>query len=614
MKNALTLLLCLFGLLPLSAQETVSINGFWDYATGDSARYDGYVTLPADDQTVRNADSGKIWYRRSVYVPESWRRYRVSLFLERPNARTSVYVNGIKQGVCKYIFAPHRYEIATGLVPGERNTIEICVENPPRNWEGITGRMELRAQSRNVFIRQVHLRPFPFEGIVQVDLTLDGSFTSFYNEYAGVYIQREGSDTARILTNYYELDNSHMLLNVYVGNKVTLWDEFQPNVYRIGIAVANDYYETTFGMREVSLKEQQLMINRYPLSVRGVTVDEETLAKVESKNDQLPWLELFLRYKDCGLNTVCFPSYFPPEAAFAAADRLGIYLIPEGPCWSDYDITIENDKPAEDYLLNESLRLIDNYGHHPSFMMMGSGCKSSSGWGRFFNEWKKEVMRYEPTKVYENSEFVIQAETAKNVADTTGVLPVITQIGNKELAPSALKTLIERSLSDKNSSGFLLDDLNDSIDSEKMHQFCSSLVPIAHFSKAEYTSADTLVVPVECYNALYGDIQSVRASYFISDDSLKVYAGGLLFNGGIPLGKNTSLGTIRMPLDSIQAPQKLTLTVVFSGNKFVNHWDFWVVPAETEKEKERPESLSSSVIRLGLEPKTPTLKVLCSTD
>ena len=232
MKNALTLLLCLFGLLPLSAQETVSINGFWDYATGDSARYDGYVTLPADDQTVRNADSGKIWYRRTVYVPESWRRYRVSLFLERPNARTSVYVNGIKQGVCKYIFAPHRYEIATGLVPGERNTIEICVENPPRNWEGITGRMELRAQSRNVFIRQVHLRPFPFEGIVQVDLTLDGSFTSFYNEYAGVYIQREGSDAdvqalfkkynLKFHSDYHILDDTSIMTLIGCGKGISV--------------------------------------------------------------------------------------------------------------------------------------------------------------------------------------------------------------------------------------------------------------------------------------------------------------------------------------------------------------------------------------------------------
>ena len=619
MKKSLVLLLALFGLLPSSAQESISLDGFWDYAIGDSTQYNQYATLPSsvlpDDKAVTRPDSGAIWYRRSVYVPDSWRRHRVSLYLERPNAKTTLYVNGVKQGDCNYVFAPHKYDIVNEqLIPGERNTIAICVENPPQKWEGISGRMELRAQSRNIYIRQVRLRPFPYEGVVQLDLTLDGSFRAFYNEAVAVYIQREGAANARILTNYYDLDNSHMLINVYVGDKVALWDEFHPNLYRIGIAVANDYYETTFGMREIMLKDQQLTVNRYPLFFRGVAVDEETLARMTSKNDEQSWLELFRQYKDRGLNVVRFPSYCPPDAAFIAADKLGLYLQPEGPSWPDYGVALQDGKPADDYLFNESKRLIDNYGHHPSFLMMGSGCNSIGGWGDFCNEWKKQMMHYEPTIVYDGSEYQIRPQVSVNESDTSNVAPVIANVQCKGIALPDLKAQLERNLCDKNNSGFLLDGFNNSIDAETMHQFCSPLVSIAHFQKTEYSSADTLVVPVECYNAFFGDIQSIRASYYISDDSLQVYAGGLLFNGEIPLGKNTSLGTIRMPLDTIKTAQKLTLTIVFSGNKYVNHWDFKVYPTGSGKEKERPESLSSSVIRLGLEPKTPTLKVLCSTD
>ena len=601
MKKSLILLLGLFCLLPSSAQDVVSLSGFWDFATGDSALYKDYVALPGsafpDSLEISKTGSGKVWYRRSVYVPDSWRRHHVSLFLERPNTETTLFVNGVKQGVCKYVFAPHRFDIVDDLVPGERNTIELCVNHPPRNWEGFSGRMELRAQSRNVYIRQVRLRPFPFEGVIQIDLTLDGSFNAFYNEVAAVYIQREGSDTARVLTNYYELDGSHMLINVYVGDKVALWDEFHPNLYRIGIAVANDYYETTFGMREITQGDQAFTINRYPLFLRGVIMDEKALPVPESRNDEATWLNLFRRYKDCGLNSVRFPAYCPPEAAFSAADKVGIYLRPEGPLWPDYGVELQEGTPAADYLIGESQRLIDNYGHHPSFVMMASGCESAAGWGDFCQEWQKEMMRYEPTKAYDGSEY-----------------PAVSKLKGKGLALADLKAQLERHLCDKNSYGFLLDGLDDSIDAEAMHQYCSPLVPVAHFPKTEYTNADTLVVPVECYNAFYGDIQSIRASYYISDDSLQVYAGGLLYNGSIPLGKNTSLGTISLPLDTIKTEQKLTLTVVFSGNKYVNHWDFQVVPAGSEKEKERPDSLSSSVIRLGLEPKTPTLKVLCSTD
>ena len=86
MKKPLALLLALFGLLPLSVQETISLDGFCDYAIGDSTQYNQYVTLPSsvlsDDKAVTRPDSGAIWYRRSVYVPDSWRRHRVGLYLE----------------------------------------------------------------------------------------------------------------------------------------------------------------------------------------------------------------------------------------------------------------------------------------------------------------------------------------------------------------------------------------------------------------------------------------------------------------------------------------------------------------------------------------------------
>jgi hypothetical protein len=35
---------------------------------------------------------------------------------------------------------------------------------------------------------------------------------------------------------------------------------------------------------------------------------------------------------------------------------------------------------------------------------------------------------------------------------------------------------------------------------------------------------------------------------------------------------------VKIALDSIQAPEKLTLTVSVGGNKYMNHWDFWVYP------------------------------------
>lgn len=45
------------------------------------------------------------------------------------------------------------------------------------------------------------------------------------------------------------------------------------------------------------------------------------------------WLRIFHTVKEYGLNHVRFHSWCPPEAAFYAADEIGLYLQVELPMW-----------------------------------------------------------------------------------------------------------------------------------------------------------------------------------------------------------------------------------------------------------------------------------------
>ncbi|MCR5180040.1 MAG: beta-glycosidase, partial [Bacteroidaceae bacterium] len=71
-----------------------------------------------------------------------------------------------------------------------------------------------------------------------------------------------------------------------------------------------------------------------------------------------------------GLNHVRFHSWCPPEAAFVAADELGIILQPELPFWGDFD---SKDSLLMAFLHQEGENIIRTYGHHPSFRMMALG-------------------------------------------------------------------------------------------------------------------------------------------------------------------------------------------------------------------------------------------------
>jgi hypothetical protein len=84
--------------------------------------------------------------------------------------------------------------------------------------------------------------------------------------------------------------------------------------------------------------------------------------------DKASWINYFQRCKDYGMNHVRFHSWCPPEAAFAAADELGIYLQPELPFWG----TLEGEELLA-FLRKEGLNIVRTYGHHPSFALFSLG-------------------------------------------------------------------------------------------------------------------------------------------------------------------------------------------------------------------------------------------------
>ena len=84
--------------------------------------------------------------------------------------------------------------------------------------------------------------------------------------------------------------------------------------------------------------------------------------------DKASWINYFRRCLEYGVNHVRFHSWCPPEAAFSAADELGIYLQPELPFWG----TLEGEELVA-FLTKEGLNILRTYGHHPSFAMFSLG-------------------------------------------------------------------------------------------------------------------------------------------------------------------------------------------------------------------------------------------------
>jgi hypothetical protein len=190
-----------------------------------------------------------------------------------------------------------------------------------------------------------------------------------------------------------------------MGNNFKTWDEFNPNLYEITITLIDgetpvDLIQTQFGMREFTIAGTRFRINDRPVFLRGTVECCVFPLTGYPPCDEQAWTRVFQICKSHGLNHMRFHSYCPPEAAFAAADKAGIYLQVEGPSWAKYSTSLGDGKPIDKYLYEETEKILNTYGNHPSFCMMAYGNEPSGKYVDYLVEWLSWFKKRYPQQVF----------------------------------------------------------------------------------------------------------------------------------------------------------------------------------------------------------------------
>ncbi|MCR5395344.1 MAG: beta-glucuronidase [Bacteroidales bacterium] len=320
---------------------------------------------------------GHAWYKRTVRVPKDWKGGPVTLYLERPHIETTVYVNGQEVGHQMSLSVAHQYDIARYVKYGKDNIIEIHIYNGIENvcvgqdshsvtdqtqgdWNGIAGAIELRQEP--VFWRRR----------VEPDIA---------------------NSSARIYLN-------DSIYDIQLESPVHLWSEYDPYLYTVNVQYQGMDVPVTFGMRSVGVSGPNILLNGQIFKARGTVGNCCFPETGYPPTDVDSWVRIFRKCQEYGLNFMRFHSYCPPEAAFIAADRLGFYLQPEGPSWPNHGVKLGQGMAIDKYLLDECKAIIDQYGSHPSLMMMAAGNEPAGRWTGWCAKYIKEMHQYDPTRIY----------------------------------------------------------------------------------------------------------------------------------------------------------------------------------------------------------------------
>ncbi|TKG93368.1 glycoside hydrolase family 2 [Puteibacter caeruleilacunae] len=391
---------------------------------------------------------GKAWYQREIIIPEAWEDATVQLKLERVLWESRVFIDNIEVSRQDALGTPHHHNLGA-LTPG-RHLLSIQVDNDMIHnigdkghaygdytqsiWNGIVGEIQLTA------FKKVHLKSiktFPDISGDKLKIQLEKWSVKAGNANLQYTITNLQSGKVALIGEKkvkIKEGNEHLTLEIPANGKLKQWSEFNPQVYALQVSLSHkkdsDIRTTEFGFCKISHDGTKLLINGQPVFLRG-NLDCVHFPLTGYPSCKLEdWIKIFETYKAYGLNHARFHSWCPPEAAFRAANRVGIYLQAEASIWIDWwmstDMVVRgrpemdtkghpkglgHDAVRDSFVVKEMFRMMDEYGNHPSFTMFCIGNELGNSDFEVMGKWIKDLKTYDPRRLY-------AASTARTINST----------------------------------------------------------------------------------------------------------------------------------------------------------------------------------------------------
>lgn len=358
--------------------------------------------------------TGPATYARELELAPAEAGRPLEIVLERVMWKSAVRWDGTPLGEADSLSTPHVHAVPAALATTGRHRLEIDVDNSrfygfsgwshsygpvmQSVWHGVLGRMEVRPVDP---LADVRVFPFPAaDRKVAVEVPRD------FRALLGQTLSVEGLAAVSLDEAPSPYRPDRKLVTVHLGETPVEWSEFRPKVYTLVLGRGTPR-RIGFGFRRIETRGHDLVLNGHPLFMRG-NLDCCNFPLTGAPDMSVDgWRRIFERLRREGVNTVRFHSWCPPEAAFSAADELGLYLGIEAAIWSDSWMDgaspVGCGKPIDGFVRRELAAILGAYGNHPSFVSLGIGNELSVRFPDAFTTmggWMADCRRDDPRRLY----------------------------------------------------------------------------------------------------------------------------------------------------------------------------------------------------------------------
>lgn len=389
----------------LDQEKTGIENGFFRKTFSDTIKLPGTTSMACKGTYSDKKETGTLtdpylfegyaWYSREISLEEEDLSCPVFLCLERTRM-TKIWVDDRLAGSFDSLNTPHKYHL-TPYITKKNFRLTILVSNvdyPTKgghltspdtqtNWNGILGEIALFVYDP-VYISNIKTFPDTKKKEVTLELSTVNCTDTPASLPVEVAAQPEnidgdvGNPTApAVYTIDFPVGKSTATVTYPLGEEALLWSEYSPVIYHLTATInqSQEKTEATFGLRQFSTNGTEFLINGRPTFLRGKHdgLIFPLTAAVPTTVEE--WLRVLKISKSYGINHYRFHTCCPPDAAFTAADLLGIYMEPQLPFWGTMTAPGDegHNEEEQNYLIQEGYRMMDTFGNHASYCMMSLG-------------------------------------------------------------------------------------------------------------------------------------------------------------------------------------------------------------------------------------------------
>ena len=421
----------------------LNLNGLWDYALeaipfeplqgltdkpsftkgNPPDSWDGQILVPfAIDSPLSGVmeilrPDQRLWYRRTVSVPDDWIDKRILLHFQAADWETSIYLNGVDLGQHRGGYDPFSIDLSEHFRSGDNEIIVCCWDATEHQSQALgkqilpEDRKGFRYQPTGGIWQTVWLEAVPDTYIQSLHITPDVD-----NSLVHIQVQGEGLAGSKIRVtalvdnqdiSHIESDSSHMI-DLPIPDPM-LWNPDTPFLYDLRVDVIQadtviDSVTSYFGMRKITMGEDENGIVR-------ILLNDQYIFQL-GPLDQGYWPDgiltppseeaiLFdLKYlKRIACNMVRVHIKVHPDRWYYHCDRLGLLVWQDMVSMPKFNQTI-TPTVAQQWE-SELTRMMDWLHNHPSIIQW---IVFNEAWGQHKTEYYVEqVKQHDPSRLVTNA-------------------------------------------------------------------------------------------------------------------------------------------------------------------------------------------------------------------